>query len=136
MRPASLQSLKYTLLTFVVSNQVIELPMMGRMNVLGEPGVFDSTDGLKLRTLLWDVVFELLVLLLERARLFRSRPTDASNPPIDLPRESIDDAKFVIRVALDHCRFDLPSTFSPAVGKQLDLVAELSRALRREIERL
>jgi hypothetical protein len=53
-----------------------------------------------------------------------------------LPHESIDDAKFMIRVALDHCRFDFPSSFSPAVAKQLDLVAELARALRRELERL
>jgi hypothetical protein len=123
------------LLTSAVSYQVIELPIMNRVSELGEPGVFESTDGLKLRSLLWDIVFELLVLLLERVRLYRSWPRDAISQPTDLPRESIDDAKFMIRVALDHCRFDLPSAFSPAVAKQLDLVAELARALRRELER-
>jgi hypothetical protein len=106
--------------------------MMGRVNGLGEHGVFQSTDGLKLRSLLWDIVFELLVLLLERVRLYRTWPRDA----ISQPQESIDDAIFMIRVALDHCRFDFPSSFSPAVAKQLDLVAELARALRRELERL
>jgi hypothetical protein len=116
--------------------QAINLSTRDRLDPWSE-GPNGRPQGLKVGSLLVDLVVELLVLLLERVRGLINLNV--------LPQEAGDDARNAIRGALDYCRLEdfassaarlsRSSRPSGAAGHP-DSVAVLSRTLRQEIDRI